>query len=73
MRLHLFITVLSSIFFLRGAFGKESAMNQPELNHEIESLLAAESPTDQDAIVTVVPQRKKASPVVGEFMKNIYS
>merc|ERR1712183_1032752 len=72
-RLHLFITVLSRIFFLRGAFAKESTLNQPELNHEIESLLASESPTDQGPIVTVVPQRKRASPLVGEFMKNIYS
>ena len=75
MRLGLFITVLSSIFFLQTAYAaksKESTLNQSELNHTIETLLTTESP-DNDVVVKLAPQKKKMPPTVGAFMQNIYT
>ena len=68
MKAAFFITVLSSILFLQDVFAakaKESASKTPEINQTIEYLLN----TDDQPIET----KKRKSPTVGDFMKNIYN
>ena len=67
MKAAFFITVLSSILFLQDVFAahaKESAGNIPVINQAIEYLLTTDD--------KVVETKKRKSPTVGDFMKNIY-
>ena len=67
MKAAFLITVLSSILFLQDVFAakaKESAINTPEINKSILYLLN----TDEKVVET----KKRKSPTVGDFMKNIY-
>lgn len=69
MRLSLFITVLSSIFFLQVATAKESTLNgkQTVIDQSIEAMV------DVPKVRVVEPTPKKAGPIVKAFMQNVYT
>jgi len=69
MRLSLFITVLSSIFFLQVATAKESTLNgkQTVIDQSIEAMV------DVPIVRVVAPTPKKAGPMVKAFMQNVYT
>jgi len=69
MRLSLFITVLSSIFFLQVATAKESTLNgkQTVIDQSIEAMV------DVTTVRVVEPTPKKAGPIVKAFMQNVYT
>lgn len=72
MRLSLFITVLSSIFFLQVATAKESTLNGKQTVIDLDQSI--EAMVDVQPIVRVVePTPKKAGPIVKAFMQNVYT